>query len=78
MQQWGDSYWETYLPVVNMLTVRLILAIYKIHNIDSKAIYFVLDLPQSDLEEYICMKLPISFQMDGQTEADSDRHYVLK
>eukprot|EP00957_Ditylum_brightwellii_P064913 4924541-Ditylum_brightwellii.AAC.1 len=21
MQQWGDSYWETYYPVVNMLTV---------------------------------------------------------
>ena len=27
MQKWGDSYWETYSPVVIMLTVRLILAI---------------------------------------------------
>ena len=34
MQKWGDSYWETYSPVVNMLTIRLILAIAKIHNID--------------------------------------------
>ena len=33
MQQWGNSYWETYSPVVNLLTVRLILAIAKIHNI---------------------------------------------
>ena len=24
------------------------------------------------------MNLPIGFQVDGQTEADSDRHYVLK
>lgn len=23
MQQWGENYWETYSPVVNMLTVRL-------------------------------------------------------
>ena len=45
MQQWGDSYWETYSPVVNMLTVRLILAIAKIHNLDSKAINFVLAFP---------------------------------
>ena len=37
MQQWGDSYWEAYSPVVNMLSVRLILAIVKLHNLDSKA-----------------------------------------
>ena len=78
MQQWGDSYWETYSPVVNMLTVRLILAIAKIHNLDSKAIDFVLAFPQADLEEDIWMDLPIGFQVDGQTEDDSDRHYVLK
>ena len=34
MQQWGNSYWETYSPVVNMLSVRLILAISKLHNLD--------------------------------------------
>ena len=45
MQQWGDSYWETYSPVVNMLSVRLILAITKLHNLDSKAIDFVLSFP---------------------------------
>lgn len=61
-----------------MLTVRLILAIAKIHNLDSKAIDFVLAFPQADLEEDIWMDLPIGFQVDGQTEEDCDRHYVLK
>ena len=42
MQQWGDNYWETYSPVVNMLSVRLILAIAKLQHLDSKAIDFVL------------------------------------
>ena len=42
MQKWGDSYWDTYSPVVNILTVRLILAISKLHKLDSKAIDFVL------------------------------------
>ena len=78
MQQWGNNYWETYSPVVNMLTVRLILALAKIHNLDSKAIDFVLAFPQADLEEDIWMQLPIGFQVDGQTEEDSDKHYVLK
>ena len=45
---------------------------------ESKAINFVLAFPQADLKEDIWMNLPIGFQVDGQTEADSDRHYVLK
>ena len=61
-----------------MLTIRLILAIAKIHSIDSKVIDFVLAFPQVDLEEYICMQLPIVFQVYGKTEADSYRQYVLR
>ena len=73
MKQWGDRYWETYSPVLNMLTVCLILAISKLHKLDSKAIDFVLAFPQAGLEEDIWMQLPIGFQVDSQTEADSDR-----
>ena len=55
-----------------MLSVRLILAITKLHNITSKAIDFVLAFPQADLEEDIWMQLPIGFQVDGNTEASSE------
>ena len=78
MQQWGNSYWGPYFPIVNMLSVRLILANEKIKNIDSKAIDFVLALPQADLEEDIWMHHTIRFQVDGQTEVESDRYYILK
>ena len=61
-----------------MLTVRLILIIAKLHKLDSKAIDFVLAFPQADLKEDIWMSLPVGFQVDGQTEDDSDRNYVLK
>ena len=61
-----------------MLSVRLILAIAKLHNLDSKAIDFVLSFPQSDLEEDIWMYLPIGFQVDGHTEASSERRFLLK
>jgi len=47
MQQWGTNYWETYSPVVNMVTVRLILLLARIYKLDSKAIAFVLEFPQT-------------------------------
>ena len=78
MQQRGDRYWVTYSPVVNMLSVRLILAISKLHNLDSKSIDFVLAFPKADLEEYIWMYLPIGFQVDGHTEASSKLSFLLK
>ena len=61
-----------------MLTVRLILAIPKIHNLDSKAIDFFLAFPQADLKEDIWMQLPIGFQIDGQNEGESEKCYILK
>ena len=78
MQKWGDSDWETYSPVLNMLSVRLISAITKIHKLESKAIDSVLAFTQANLKEDIWMNLPIGFQVDDQIEADSGRHYVLK
>ena len=61
-QRWGGSYWETYSPVVNMLTVRLLLSICKIHNLQSKDIDFVLAFPQAELKEDIWMMLPVGYE----------------
>ena len=61
-----------------MLSVCLILAIKKIHKLESKAINFFLAFPQVDLKVDIWMNLPIGFQVYGQTETYFDRHYVLK
>ena len=67
MQVHGQNYWETYSPVVNALTVKLLLVIAKLHGLESQAIDFVLAFPQSDLEEEIYMDLPIGFDPpDGQ------------
>ena len=78
MQTWGDNYWETYSPVVNMMSVRLLLLIAKIYQLDSKAIDFVLAFPQADIDTDIWMYLPIGFQVDGQTEKESECNYRLK
>ena len=57
MQQWGVSYWEAYSPVVNMLIVRLLLALCNIHGLESKSIDFILAFPQADLDVDIWMEL---------------------
>ena len=50
MQQWGVIYRETYSPVINMISVRIILEIAKIHHLDSNAVDVVLAFPQAYLE----------------------------
>ena len=62
MQKWGNSYWETYSPVVNMLSICLILSITNIHRLESKANNFFLAFPQADFKEDIWMNLPIGFK----------------
>ena len=47
-----------------MLTVRLILALCNIHNLESNSIDSVLAFPQADLDIDILMKLPIGFVID--------------
>ena len=76
MQEWGENYWETYSPVVNMLSVRLILAIAHIHKLDSKSIDFVLAFPQAELDVDIWMELPRAFVPEDDPE--NKRAYVLK
>ena len=59
MQQWGENHWETYSPAVNMLTVKLLLAIAKLHGLEYTSIDFVLVFPQANLDIDIWMELPI-------------------
>jgi hypothetical protein len=75
MQQWGTKYWDTYSPVVNMVTVHLFLLLAQIYKLDSKAIDFVLAFQQAELDVDIWLCLPIGVQ--GDTENES-KCYILK
>ncbi len=46
----GNKLLGDYSPVVNMVTVRLILLLTRIYKLDSKAIDFVLAFPQAKLD----------------------------
>ncbi len=68
MQEWGTNYWETYSPVLHMVTVCLILMLAQIYKLESKAIDFVLAFPQAELDVNIWMYPPIGFQVDTKNE----------
>ena len=62
MQRWGVDYWETYAPVVNWISVRLMLAITIIHKLETKSVDFILAFPQAELDRDVFMELPYGFQ----------------
>jgi hypothetical protein len=76
IKQWGTNYWETYSPIVNIVTVQLILLLARIYKLDSKAIDFVLAFPQAELDVDIWMYLPIGFHVD--TDNESKQSHLLK
>ena len=72
MQTWGVDYWETYAPVVNWLSVRTMMTLSVIHDLESRSIDFVQAFPQADLEVPVWMELPWGFGREGS------KNYVLK
>ena len=72
-QKLGVNYWETYSPVVNWISVRLLLIVCCVLGLESQSIDFVLAFPQAELEEEIYMELPAGFEAQG-----ADCSQVLK
>ena len=67
MQTWGENYWETY-----WLSVRTLMALSIIHDLETRSIDFVLAFPQAELDVDIYMELPYGFDIDGS------KRYILK
>ena len=73
-QEYGIHYTETYSPVVNWFSVRLIMILSIINKWHTRQIDFVLAYPQAPLEYDNYMKLP-----HGITTAKGDKNsHVLK
>ena len=64
MQRWGVDYWETYAPVVNSISVRLLIALLVIHKLETKSIDFVLSFPQADIDRDVYMELPCDLNLE--------------
>ena len=67
------NYWETYAPVVQWISVRIMLILAAIENLHNKSIEFVLAYPQANIDVDIYMELPQGFNVRPEI-----RRYVLK
>ena len=71
MQIYGENYWDTYAPVVNWISVRIMLSLAIIHKLHTTSIDFFLAFPQAEVDVEIYMEVPI-----GAEVAEGD--YVCK
>ena len=46
----GEIYWETYAPVINWLSVRIVIILSVLNDVETRSIHFTLAFPQADLD----------------------------
>ena len=73
-QQWGVNYWETFSPVVNWMSVRLLLVVALIHDLPAQSIDFTLAFPQAKLNVPVYMEVPVGMDVQGA----QPRTHVIK
>ena len=76
MQIYGVNYWDTYAPTVNWISIRFLLIVAQLLDLNTQAIDFVLAFPQADLEVPVYMELPAGMDLEGKGEESS--RYLLK
>jgi hypothetical protein len=58
MQIHGENFWDTYAPVVNWISIRIMLTLSVIHKLYTTSIDFTLAFPQADTDVTIYMEIP--------------------
>ena len=70
MQIYVENYWATYTPVVNWISIKMLMTSSILFNLHTRSIDFTLVFLQADADVTIYMELPFGFQ------APSDGDYV--
>ena len=63
MQRWGESYFETCTPVVNQLSVRLLLTLSIVMHLETHSINFTIAYPQANLKTRVFMEIPWGYEI---------------
>jgi hypothetical protein len=59
MQIHGENFWDTYAPVVQWISIRMMLTLSVIHDLYTTSIDFTLAFPQAKTDVTIYMEVPI-------------------
>ena len=71
MQQEGIDFHNTFAPVVNWYTVRLIIIMYEMAGWESIKIDYVLAFPQAPIDRDVYLRLPAEFYVDGEDKNET-------
>ena len=63
MQIHGENYWDTYAPVVQWISIRMMLTISVIHDLYTTSIDFTLAFPQAETDVQIFMEIPLGCEV---------------
>lgn len=76
----GRDFWETYAPVVSWLTVRLLLLLTSVLNLQSRQVDYTQAFPQAFLDDPVFMRMPQGWHADtsGNLVPHSDPSYQDK
>jgi hypothetical protein len=73
----GRDYWDTYAPVVQWLTICLVLLLATILNLKSHQVDYTHAFPQAELSDPVFMHLPQGWHIsqDGSLQPHNDPKY---
>jgi hypothetical protein len=84
-QQHGVNYWETYAPVVNWSTVRLVIILSLLNGFHSRQVDFIQAYMQAPLECPIYIEVPAGYGVQdgklhfvGENHKATDRQFALR
>ena len=63
MQIHGENFWDTYAPVVQWISIRMMLTLSVIHQMYTTSIDFTLAFPQADTDVTIYMEVPLGCEV---------------
>ena len=63
-QQYGVDYWETYAPVCQWSTIRLLMIISAMLGLKSRQVDYTQAFPQASLEDPVYMRIPQGWRYD--------------
>ena len=69
----GVNYWDNYPPVFNWMSIRSMLTLSIIRELQTKSVDFVLAYTKADVKTEIFMEFPIGFGVEG----DHHREWVI-
>ncbi|GKD04824.1 zinc finger, CCHC-type containing protein, partial [Tanacetum coccineum] len=70
------DYFDTYVPVARITTIRLLLALAAIHNLVIHLMNVKIAFLNGDLEEEVYMKKPEGFIMPDQNQVDNTKKFL--